>query len=273
MYVDLANLNLANLSLANLRLAGAAARLMGLSKLWSNFESDYYSLDGGTGKVSAFLEKVPTGRGIRVGTPTHAMSQSTSALQCAVPAASALFQGRVAATFVDQRYSSTAPASAWAFLHSGEGATVYDVFSLDTVSGAHVRLSTSYGSVQRGWNVSCSAATLVSFMANGTATISVIQSASILATGTAYYSRARYSESASPEHDIYLKTTLGASGATTAAPSASDPIGTLMLGNRVTTLDQPFVGKWLCTIILKGAYSAADDAIVREYLAAKYGVI
>lgn len=235
---------------------------------FSMFCADAYNIDGVTGKVASWQELSTHASGILSIDATHRMAQSTSALQCAVPTANALFRGRVSATFVDQRYISSAAASAWRFLHDGTGSTIYEVFSLDSVAGAKYRLSTSYGSTQRGWNSSQSGTTIASFISNGTDN-AVAQSGTVLAVTTPYYTRTRFETTTL---DTYLKTALG-DDAVYPSPSASDPVATLMLGNRVIVIDSPFAGKWLASVIAKGAYSAAYDAIVKAWISAKYGVV
>jgi hypothetical protein len=237
------------------------------------FESDYYAVDVTTGKVASWLEKSTHPTGILSIDPIHAMSQSTSALQCAVPVANSLFRGCVSATFVDQRYISHAAASAWRFLHDGTGFAVYTVRSFASLSGAKYFLSTSYGGTVVGFNTGTGSATQSGFVANVGAAIAA-PNGGTFATATAYSTRMRYEEGASPEVDLYRgATSMASTAATSAAPATGvDPTATLMMGNRVVIVDAPFVGDWCSTIICKGTYSAATDALINLYFTAKYGV-
>lgn len=239
---------------------------------FSNFRADTYTPDGPGTKVAAWTERSTNPSGILSITPNHALTQSTPAQQCALPAPSPLFGGRLVATFVDQRYSSTAPVSAWTFLHDGTGMTVYNVFSTDTVVGTKYILTTAFSATSRGFATGLSVATVLEYVGNGAAALAIINGGA-LTPNVATYSRCRYAESVNPECDIYIKTTVAATKILTdAAPSSLDAAGTLMLGNRVSIVDSPFVGKWAESITLKGPFDPNADLTIRQYFTAFYGL-
>jgi len=251
------------------RIPAMSAQISALA--FSRFRADAYNLDGVSGNVKDWVELSTLATGIKSITANHVLTQATSAQQCAVPAANALFQNRVSATFVDQRYLSNSPASSWRFLHDGTGCAVYTVLSFDSVTGTAYYLATSSGGVGTGFNLGRSTTTAAYFVGNGSAAIATNNGGTI-ATSTAYYTRFRYTENVSPEVDVYIKTASAATTASTsAAPAAGDPGSTLELGNRPAN-NAPFVGKWLETIIFKGAYDATADALVKSYFTAYYRV-
>lgn len=259
------------------RIGGGGSRIPGMvtqirAAAFANWRADSYTLDGVSGNVLSWTELSTSATGIKSITANHVLTQATSAQQCAVPAANASFQNRVSATFVDQRYLSNSAASSWRFLHDGTGVAVYSVLSLDTVTGSKYLLATSSGGTGTGFNHGPVGAALACFVGNGTAAIAN-PSGGTLAISTAYYWRYRYTENVSPEVDVYIKTSSAATTASTsAAPAAGDAGSTLELGNRPAN-NAPFVGKWCETIIFKGAYDAALDALVKSYFTAYYGVV
>lgn len=238
------------------------------ARAYSMIESDRYTVDGTTGKVSELLEKSSSANGIGA---SHKLTQSTSALQCAVPAPSGtLFGQRPVLTFVDQRYSSSAAPSAWSFLHDGTGATVYLVCSFDGLAGSKYVLATSYAGGAVGWNMGHAGGTALACLVSNGGAIAV-PSGGTLSTSTAYQLRYRYAEGVSPEVDLYAQNALVTSeNATSGAPSSSDPVATLMLGNRPVVVDAPWSGKFAACVVMKGAYSIDADTIVRRYFALKY---
>lgn len=80
------------------------------------FDADRVLIDGGSGKVSTWIDYID---------PTHTLVQTTSANQCAV-AADALLRGRKSLQFVGgQRYDSSRAASAWSYLHQAGHTAVW----------------------------------------------------------------------------------------------------------------------------------------------------
>jgi hypothetical protein len=237
---------------------------------FSALRADTYTLDGVSGKVASFDERSTLATGIG---SSHKLTQATSAQQCAVPAALSTVRGRMAATFLDQRYSSNAVVSTFTFMHDGPtGCTVYNMWQPDTVTGSDYLLTTAFSGTSRGYATGRSSATAVLFIGNGTASCVNINGGTV-AIGTPIYTRTRLDAAQNPDADIFIGTASAATKATPdAAYSSGDATATLMLGNRVSLVNAPFIGKWMETLIFKGAYDAAVDQLVRDYFTAYYGV-
>lgn len=246
--------------------------------------SDYYAMDEGSGKTASFLDWVPAGTGIKAIDPTHAYSQPTSANQVAAPGADALFGGRVSASFSGtEYYNSTAPASAWKFLHDGTGFDAIFVASANTAAAsgtAHTFASTmdidafptSIGSTFR-FAAQTGRLSLVVARNNATATINTsFPVGGGWVNDSARYARFTYVEGGSPEYAILDKSTTITSGSSAAAPDTGNPTQTLRLGAEYGAGFAGLRAKWVAAIFFTRVLSAGDWSVVQTYLQTKYGI-
>lgn len=237
---------------------------------YSFVEADYYSIDGVSGKVSAFLDKVRPGTGIKAITPGHAFAQATSANQVVIPTATATLGGRLAANFnAAPYYVSNSPASSWRAAHNGNGFTSFAVFDRTTITGIQRAWSTYTDAAAQGatW-VSVSGAPYCAAY-NGT-TITISANTTGDTTGPTYVGTS-IADADTPEATLYRRSSAIATANNTAGFNAGDPVGTMTLGastNGAQTLNA-YVAMWL---FFDRVLSAADLAVVRAYIAAKYGV-
>jgi hypothetical protein len=238
---------------------------------YSFVESDYYALDGISGKVSAFIDKVAAGTGIRAITANHAMVQATAANQCVQPAASASFGNRVVASAPagsTVEYFSNSTAAAWRLLHNGTGVTLY-FCSKDNASGAGQYLANSYSAPQQcGLRVGTGG---IIFSPLFAANVNVGDPGNP-AIGTNAVVIKRESKTGLVPFENTARVALGAiSGANfTGAPVNVDAAVLSILGGvSVGVLD----GLWASMLVFDRIPTAAEDAIVRAFYSAKYGVV
>jgi len=241
---------------------------------YSFFESDYYSIDGVSGKVSAFLDKVKPATGIKAITAAHAMAQATSGNQVVLPTASALFNGKLSASFAGgQFYNSNSPPSSWRLLHDGSACETFHVFSTSSLAAIVTLLSTTndtgagldtYILGGAGDNVSAR-------IYNATPLLIVNGTTGVLTVNTPYYIDYSFATANTPDAELFLKASSTFTGNAGAAPAAGDPVGTLCLGARLGA-GAFHSGLWLSTIIFSRTLTAAERTTVRNYIALKYGV-
>lgn len=248
------------------------ALILGLSP-YSFVESDYYALDGISGKVSAFIDKVLPGTGIRAITANHAQAQANAANQCVAPAASTYFSNRPVADFnaAVEWYLSNAPASAWSGLHDGTGFTGYHVASQDTFVGAHVLCATYTGvgagngiRLAAGQDMFCPIVALNAFIA--VAFLPVTAFTIDVATIWTH----SYIEGRAPNELIYKMYASTANANTAGAPNAAAP-GTAAGLSQAGV--EGWQGKWAMSLYFNRILTASEDTTVRQYIAAKYGVV
>ena len=238
--------------------------------LYSWIEADYYSVDGATGKVAAFLDKVAPGTGIKAITPTHALAQATSARQVALPAADALLGGALAAPFVGgQVYVSNSTVTAWKPLHQASREVFY------------VHRPTSLVNTQIYWATGTS--TQSSSYMYGTATTGAGKDITFkLGGGTVI--EAIYTSQLAPErlegrHDagtgktVYRNGVLAGSGTAGTSYDTGDAGSTLTLGAQLApSFLFPSTLSWGAFLCSNRVLTAGERLTINTYLTAKYGV-
>ena len=244
------------------------SRILALAP-YSFVEADYYSVDGVSGKVAAFLDKVTAGTGIKAIDPTHAFSQSSSALQVALPTTDALLSGRLAAVFTgSQIYNSSAAASAWRCIQDGVGVEWFLAINRTGVTGDRFLLATGNGG----------AATSMFLRQNGTA-VSTVQTdgaiqtfsmAGAAATTGAHYYNSSFRYTDSPKAVFRDRTTQTATSDAANPPNTGDPFGPLTIGGLVGSASM--YANFGSLIVFNRVLSPADRNTVQSYIAAKYGV-
>lgn len=239
---------------------------------YSFIESDGYAVDGATGKVAHFYDKVHPGTGVRAIAATHKVVQATGSKQVPIPSALAAFKNRPVAAFASAGasvYISDAAASAWQFLHDGTGGDVYAVWSANGVVTTEYMHGTWGGGLGHGWQLARVAAALYPLVYSTGVAINT-NNASTIVAGTGHVLRANYSESQSPE--LLARVALGATGTgnTTLPPTASASVVSMCVGRNGTS--SYYNGKFAALLIFNRILSAAEDVTVREYFKSKYGV-
>ena len=231
---------------------------------YSFVEADYYSVDGVSGNVAAFLDKVPAGTGIKAIDPTHALSQATSALQIALPTADAALRSRLSAVFAGASwYRSTAVKTAWNLLHQGPYTLVY----VYTRTGEALYLySTIDGTTGAYMQQSAGGVVLSTFSAGSFAFNSATATGGV--NGKSVYST--YQEGASPEFTVGENGVEVANGPSILAPGG-DCEDSLVLGaSSFGAL--PMTENWASLVVFNRVLSAGDLAIVSARNFSKYGV-
>lgn len=229
----------------------------------------YYSLDGVSGKVSAILESIPTGTGIRAAYPSHSYAQATSANQVAVPTAQASLNNALAGNFnTAPYYVSTAPASAWIAPHNGAGFTA--IWALDrlSVSGTQYPWAT-YGGAETGAAFYYSGAGLGAAVYNGAA-LTLNATASDEATGATFHS-ALLASANTPDMTARRRTASIATADASTGFAAGNPVHTMSLGAFESGANpiNAYMAEWQ---FYDRALTSGELTIVHNYIAAKYGL-
>lgn len=241
--------------------------------------------DGGTAKDSWFdADKVnPTSDKIYSFEDhidaSHSLVQSTASAQVALPTADAALNGAKSAPFLttsQNRYVSTRPASAWAYLSNGTGVTIYLTFVPTSVSvtgfpictrtltgtstdtGAHMAV------INAAVHTGCTAGGGVVFTSGG-------GTGGAFAIGTPTYVSSRYLEGAMPEWILAQRGAVMSSGNSSIAPSASAPGTTLSVGASFSG-GAPAPMRFRALYLFRRVLSAAEDAIVKQYIAVDTGI-
>lgn len=189
--------------------------------------------------------------------------------------ASSLLNGRAGATFdgVDDRLVSSLPMSSWAFLHNGDGATIYSVVRTAT-SAVHTIAATSTGAaasigVLHRYNTGFAASYA---MADGTALrIAINGAAASVNTGLFDVMASTLASADTPDASVYVQGVSVTSG-NAAAFTASNPSSTLIVGANPSGAF-PLGGDLVCLLVYNVPHAAAQRAAVMAFLAAKYGVV
>jgi hypothetical protein len=238
----------------------------------SVFTSDYYALDGGTGKVSDFVDYIDN---------THTLHQGTSAQQAAVPATDANLRGAKSTTFANQWYDSTRAASLWKYLHDGTGMTIINVFVPNTASNGFysvcgtvsgLNIDTGVGLYHRWLHGATRTVYLYVSRASATRTVSAqVASLATLGQNVGSVTDCSYQEATSPEYNVRIANVSVVSGSSAAAPSAANPDATLRLGADVLG-GQPAAMRWRATLLAPKTLSAAERAAVYAWILADTGI-
>lgn len=199
------------------------------------FTADYYSVDGGTGKVASFIDW---------NDPSHLLAQSSGALQVAIPAAHADFINKLCANFTGaEYYDSNRPQRDWATLHNGQGAGVYGVATCVT-SGTRRLLNTRAGAGNLGWFVGVDTTPNLTHGITTGAGVTIASSSQAITAGVPIQFTAQYKEGLTPAERAFKVTGVTEAAAdSAAAPDPTIPAATLRFGARSTTNDLFFIGR------------------------------
>lgn len=234
----------------------------GVSDSW--FDAGLTTVDGGSGKINALVDYVDT---------SHALTQGGSTQQCALPAADASMGGALTLTFAGgQYYDSNRAPSWWTFLHDGTGSTIRLVFTPTNVSATTIALATILGTNSGMQFVLGNTGTVQVAIYNASAAIAApVTAASALSNGTATYTSISYSESASPEYDLRMKSTSSATGSTTDAPLSTAPAFTFCLGTRGNRA-VPLQARVRALYIHRRVLSSVEHLIEQQFTTSTTGI-
>lgn len=239
------------------------------------FSADRFTIDGTSGKVSALVDWMDS---------THTLAQATSANQAAAPAADSAVRGARSLTFTgSQLYVSSRAASTWKYLHDGTGFAVVAVFVPDTGGGSAAQ--NTIASTVRGADIASASGLVLSYTtttttgglvarvarANATPTINQTPT-TVFTQSTAYSLRFDYLEGAGTEYHLSKSGVSLATGASLAAPTATDPQGTLTIGANVSDASNKLTGRLAFFATAPAILTAAQATTLSAYLTQKYGV-
>lgn len=233
----------------------------------SVFTADRYTVDGGSGKVAAFVDWLDG---------THTLAQA-GANQCVVPAASAIFAGRKCAVFgASEYYDSSRASSTWKYLHDGTGCSVVHVYAPSTnVVTTRCSLATrslAGGAGDIGFSLSRIAGPDWAVTVRNAGAVIVNIAAGTPAVDTAVYLDFFYKESEAPdEYVLREKGTSVANGNSGGVPSSANPAGTLRLGG-TTAASVLDLSRWAATLIAPRVLTANQRATVQRWILQTYGV-
>jgi hypothetical protein len=238
---------------------------------FSFIEADNFTVDGVSGKVASFVDKVYPGTGVRAVVANHAFVQATSANQVVVPAQDSRFASRRSAIFTGaEYYDSQASASDWLFLHAGTGMTMLAVRSPTSMAAGAVILATRNGG-SAGVSMGRTTTQFTINIQNATTVIGTNQGGTP-AVDKPDVQSLTYLENVSPEF-VHRRgnTTLG-SGNTTGAPITTvSTAGTLRLGATRTPSSQE-KARWVMAVVFARVITQNELAVIHTYIREKYGV-
>lgn len=188
--------------------------------------------------------------------------------------AASLLNGRAGATFdgVDDRLVSSLPMSSWAFLHNGNGATIYSVARTST-SAVHTIAATSTGAaasigVLHRYNTGFAASYA---MADGTALrIAINGAAATVNTGLFDVMTSTLASADTPDASVYVQGVSVTNG-NAAAFTASNPASTLVVGANPSG-GFPLGGDLVALLAFDTSHDASTRAAWLAFLSSKYGV-
>lgn len=234
------------------------------------FTADYYAVDGDTGNVAALVNQLD---------PSDLFSQSNDALRVSAPAPHAALKNARAYTVpLDAYYDSNRPASGWKYRHDGSGLTEYFVLVADA-NGTDRRVIVS--TMRRDASTTQVGSQVYHQAGSGTWQVGRAATQRTIATtltgswtdGVAYALSTKYLEGNTPAEYVARRNGSSvASGDSSAAPSSADPAFTARLWGSPDGDLEGFTGAFAAYLTAPRFLSAAEDAIVNAYLAAKYGV-
>lgn len=254
---------------ASTRRASEFSYLLCLAQGRPVFTADYYAVDGGTGKVSGFIDW---------NDPSHVLQQFTPGNQVALPVARVALNNALAFDFANnQEYVSNRSASYFKFLHDGTGHFTLSVFEPRATSNSgtlwatytHNAEALHHGS-ELLYTPTINALLFKASRASATPTFSV-NPASPAAYGIGTSIRTEYSETTAPKYLIARNASVLASSSTTNVPSNSNPTFTLTIGRRPGVGDSQLNG-YFALLMLTGTQSTAGLAAISAYTTQKYGV-
>lgn len=237
--------------------------------LFSWMRADYRS--EAAAKVTTWWDKValvaegavaPNARSVDA---NHSFAQASGAAQVAAVATNAIFANREVGIWTGaQRYESTISLSNWK-VHDGNGWEIWTPFAPtnNSVLQATVGTITSTLGIAMYWG---NAGKTRFYVGNGAVFISPVEVTRTFTLNTATVMRASYKEGNTPEFVFAEKATTIASGASSAAPSASNPGGTMTIGGL------PGSG-FEANMLLSDAMFANKVDAVLETIVARYGLL
>jgi hypothetical protein len=242
----------------------------------SVFTADKVTLDGTTGKMTSWVDWLDE---------THTLTQGTDALRSAAPGVDANLNGAKSVAFTGaQYYSSSRAASTWGYLHKGAGAFKLIVWVPDT-NGGSAALNTLFGTYRgqdsgtvSGINVLYTTTTATGTLqvavarASGTRTIDQTALVTQFSQNVPATMRMDYLEGASPEYTIRKLGVSIASGASGAAPSATDPQSTLVVGANPVSFDRKLTGRIAFMAFAPKVPTAGETQTIVDYIQQVYGV-
>lgn len=244
------------------------ARILALSP-WSWTGASTYTVDGVSGKVASFPDKVQAGTGIRAVDASHALVQATSANQVAVPSVDATLNNRLSAVFDgNQIYSSSAAASAWRLMQDGTGSEWFLVLNRTDLSGTKYLISTGNGGADTSMFVRHSTTTPNMVQTDGAIQTFSISGAAA-STGAHYYD-VSFDYAASPKCIWRDRTSQSNTSSVANPPGTGDPFSTLALGG--LSGSPSMYANFASLIVFARVLSSDHRAIVQAYISAKYGV-
>jgi hypothetical protein len=190
----------------------------------------------------------------------------------AAPAGDALFGGARSIAFTGaQRLQSNLPASSWRFLHDGTGCEVFTIRANANGSSTQAVWSTR---TEFGGDVGASvlvASTQTRFLNNNGSALAFQVNSSSVPQNAALYDIFSYKEGASPEYLVQQGATTVASGSSAQAPASGDPSGPFSVGGTTANI-LFFTGRIAEILIFPRVLHSFERQIVREYIAARYGI-
>lgn len=230
------------------------------------FRADGYTVDGVTGKVGAFVDRLDA---------THVFAQTTGTRQVAVPTADTSLANALSAAFSAHWYDSNRPAASFRPYHDGTGCTVISVFVPSTVaSGSAALLATRNGSGSSGdigFEMRRSTANIRALVQNESTLTINLQGGTMVAE-TGYWSMYQFLTSRSPnEGTITLNGTQVAQANAGSTPPSGDPNGTLRLG-ALRNNAAPWLGTWAESMLIPGIISTDERDVIYAYFLARYGL-
>lgn len=223
------------------------------------FRADSATLSG------ANIATVPNSRGgdaLVMTTGTLAAATADSAL---AGAHSTVFSG-------SQTMDSNLPASSWTFLHDGTGFELFNVFVPTAIAGVNAIVGTSdYLTVDPGALLFRSTTSTSGFVVRSTtANLVNFSQAGVLANGVATVQDAYWDATETP--NAMLRTLNTASTSSTADPPTLTANKTLRLGGNTGATPYRANMRWAELLIFMRVLSGDERQIVREYIAARYGI-
>lgn len=269
--------------MANRRHTSATAWEHRIARLspYSWTSADTCSIDGVTGKVASFVDRVPSGTGIRATAPSHALVQTTGANQVALPAHNASMGGRLTCTFAgSEYYVSSAAASAWKYLNDGTGCDTFIVLVDDHGLGVPVNpllSTTNYnGGVGYFFGTGTIGGNPVVINQNRNNTPATVVETSAASTQTGTYFEFLCQSGRSPEFEQRERggPPSGAqqTGPLANTPSNANPSNTLHLF-AYPDASVKGTGQWAESLMFNRVLTTTERSVVQSYLQSKYGVV
>lgn len=226
---------------------------------------DFTSVTTSGGKVTALVDQVPAGTGIRAITASHTFAQADSAKQVVTPAADAKFGGALSGLFnATENYVSNSTVAAWKCAHDGTGWTCYTgAWSSNVGAIAYINGTRSSGVGMLSGHLANAAG--IWYVNNGT-TFILADSIGSYTVNVASICRVSYSETESPKCVHKVGAADAFSPVPGGAPSASDPGSPMVFGGRQAGTSM-WAGGLGFQLVFNRVVTAAEDTVIRAALA------